>query len=168
MKTLHLLACALALCSISIAAHADDASCKPLVDAAVKMARTPYHEVANVDGKAFEKIYTTRSLSIRRNNEAWTTVPVTPQEVLEAQHESAAYVNCKLLRTDVVDGQRATVYSAQRIATGFSSHHDDAVIWIGANGMVLKTITDTQMRGHKAHSESHVTYNDVHAPAGAQ
>lgn len=49
-------------------ARADDVSYKPIVDAEARMARTPYHEVAIVDGKPFEKIYTTTTLSVRLNN----------------------------------------------------------------------------------------------------
>jgi hypothetical protein len=149
-------------------AHADDASCKPVTDAAAKMARTPYHEVSTVDGKPFEKIYTTTTLSMRINSGKWMTVPMTPQESLDTLRETGSFTNCKLLRTEIVDGQRATVYAAHRTSPGTSFPNEDAQIWIAANGLTLKAVSDAQVKGRKVHAESHVTYDNVHAPAGAQ
>ena len=150
----------------ALPARADDASCKPVADAAAKMARTPYHEVSTVDGKPFEKIYTTTTLSMRINNGKWMTVPMTSQEILDSTRETGSYSNCKALRTETVDGQGATVYAAHRTSPGTSFPNVDAQIWIGSNGLTLKTTEDTQAGGRKTHAESHVTYDDVHAPAG--
>jgi len=151
----------------TLSAHADDASCKPVTDAAAKMARTPYHEVATVDGKPFEKIYTTTTMSMRIAGK-WRTFPMTSQEILDAMRESGSYSNCRVLRTEVVDGQRATVYAAQRISPGTSYPSVDSQIWIAANGLTLKTVSDSQAGGHKVHAESHVTYGNVQAPTGAR
>ncbi len=152
----------------ALAAHADDASCKPVTEAAAKLAKTPYHEVSTVDGKPFEKIYTTTTLSMRINNGKWMTVQMTPQEVLDSTRETGSYSNCRVLRTEVVDGQRATVYAAHRVSPGTSVPSQDDQIWIAANGLTLKTISDSQVKGRKVHAESRVTYDNVHAPAGAQ
>ncbi|HEY4210676.1 MAG TPA: hypothetical protein VGM84_04310 [Steroidobacteraceae bacterium] len=151
----------------TLSAYADDASCKAVADAAAKMARTPYHEVATVDGKPFEKIYTTTTLSMRVAGK-WMTVPMTPQEVLDAMRETGSFSDCKVLRTEVVDGQRTTVYAAHRISPGTSYPSEDAQIWIAANGLTLKTISDSQAGGRKAHAESHMTYDNVRAPTGAR
>ena len=150
----------------SLPAQADDASCKPVTDAAAKLARTPYHEVSMVDGKPLEKIYTTTTLSMRINNGKWMTMPMTPQEVLDSMRETGSYSNCKVLRTEAVDGQRATVYAAHRISPGTSFPNQDDQIWIAANGLTLKTVSDVQVKGRRVHAESHVTYDNVHAPAG--
>lgn len=170
MKTLKpILLIALAAFTGGVAtfsAHADDASCKPVTDAAARMARTPYHEVATVDGKRFEKIYTTTTLSMRVAGK-WVTVPMTPREVLDAMRETGSYSNCRVLRTEIVDGQRATVYSAHRLSPGTSYPSEDSQIWIGANGLTLKTVSDSQTGGHKAHAEAHMTYDNVRAPTGA-
>ena len=151
-----------------VPAHADDASCKPITDAAARTARTPYHEVSTVDGKPFEKIYTTKTLSMRINNGKWMTVPMTPQEIVDSMRETGSYSNCKALRTETMDGQRATVYAAHRLSPGTSFPNEDAQIWIAATGLTLKTVSDAQVQGRKVHAESHVTYDNVHAPAGAQ
>ena len=152
----------------ALAAHADDASCKPVTEAAAKLAKTPYHEVSTVDGKPFEKIYTTTTLSMRINNGKWMTVQMTPQEVLDSTRETGSYSNCRVLRTEVVDGQRATVYAAHRVSPGTSVPSQDDQIWIAANGLTLKTISDSQVKGRKVHAESRVTYDNVQAPAGSQ
>jgi hypothetical protein len=147
----------------AIPTHADEASCKPVTDAAAKMARTPYHEVATVDGKPFEKIYTTTTLSTRVGGK-WMTVPMTPQEVLEAMQETGSYSGCKVLRTEVVDGQRATVYAAHRSSPDTSYPSQDDQIWIAANGLMLKSVSDAQAGSRRVHAESHVTYDNVQAP----
>lgn len=144
-------------------AHADEASCKPVTDAAAKMARTPYHEVATVDGKPFEKIYTTTTLSTRVGGK-WVTVPLTPQEVMEAMQETGSYSNCRVLRTEVVDGQRATVYAAHRSSPNTSYPTQDDQIWIASNGLTLKTVSDAEAGGRKVHAEAHVSYDNVQAP----
>lgn len=148
-------------------ARADDASCKPLTDAATKLANTPYHEVSTVDGKPFEKIYTTTTLSMRINNGKWMTMPMTPREALDSTRETGSYSNCKLLRTETVDGQRATVNAAHRLSPGTSFSNQDDQICIAANGLTLKTVSDTQVQGRKVHAESHVTYDNVRAPTSA-
>ena len=167
MKTQLLFVAALLLAS-SFVAHADDASCRPVTDAVAKLARAPYHEVSTVGGKPFEKIYTTTTLSMRIDNGKWMTMPMTPQEVLKSMHEAGgSYSNCKALRTEIVDGQRATVYVAHRTSPGTSFPNQDDQIWIAANGLTLKTVSDSQVQGRKVHAESHVTYDNVHAPSGA-
>jgi hypothetical protein len=151
----------------TFSAAADDASCKPVADAAAKMARTPYHEMSTVDGKPFEKIYTTTTLSMRVGGK-WTTVPMTPEETLEALRETGSYSNCRVLRTETVGGQRATVYAAHRSAPGTSYPSSDNQVWIGANGLMLKSISDAQAGGRKVHAESQVTYDNVKEPSAAQ
>lgn len=152
---------------VVVPAYADGASCKAVSDAAAKLAMTPYHEVSMVGGKPFEKIYTTTTLSMRINNGKWMTVPMTPQEVLDSMRETGSYSNCKVLRAETVDGQRATVYAAHRVSPGTSFPNQDDRIWIAADGRTLKTVSDSQMKGRKVHAESRVTYDDVHVPAGA-
>ncbi len=168
LKPIFLIALAALASSLATpAAHADEASCKAVSDATEKLAKTPYHEVSTVDGKPFEKIYTTTTLSMRINNGKWMTMPMTPQEVLDSTRETGSYSNCKVLRTETVDGQSTTVYAARRTSPGTSFPNEDDQIWIAASGLTLKTVSDAQKGGRKVHAESRVTYDNVHAPAGA-
>jgi len=151
----------------SLPAHADDASCKPVSDAIAKQARTPYHETGTVNGKPFEKIYTTTTLYIG-NNGRWLKTPATPKDVLDAQRETGSSLSdCKVMRTETIDGQRATVYAAHTQTT-MPAGSGDAQIWIGASGLTLKTVSDAQVEGHKAHTDVRLTYDNVQAPAAAQ
>ena len=157
-------ACAGTLATAS--AHADDASCKPVVDALAKMANTPYHEVSTVDGKPFEKIYTTTTLSMRVAGH-WTTVPMTPKEVLDVMRETGSFSSCKMLRTEMVGGQLATVYAAHHSAPGTSYPSEDSQVWIAANGLTLKSVSDAPAGSHKVHAESHMSFDNVRAPTGS-
>lgn len=143
-------------------ARADDASCKPVSDAMMKEAHTPYHETAVAGGKSFEKIYTTTMLYIGHSGQ-WMKMPETPQDLIDATKESGITLShCKSLRTEMVDGQAATVYAAHLTTPGTSS---DAQIWIGnASGLTLKTESDTQTGPGKGHTSTHMRYGNVQAP----
>ena len=82
------------------------------------------------------------------------------------RESGSSFSNCRKLRTETVDGQRAIVYAAtQSTATG--SYKSEEQIWIGPNGLTLRTVSDAQAGGKKVHAESHVTYDNVRAPSGA-
>jgi hypothetical protein len=167
------LSCMLAACIVASAviaprAHADDASCKPVSDAMMKQARTPYHETATAGGKSFEKIYTTTTLYIG-NGGHWMKLPATPQSVIDAMRESGQiFSNCQPLRTEMVDGQATTVYAAHsRTTTPAASN--DAQIWIAdASGLSVKTEADEQEGGRKMHVSTRLDYSGVQAPADAK
>lgn len=53
---------ALAASCFAAPAHANDTSCKPVLDAMTNANRKPYHEFATAGDKSFEKIYTTRCI----------------------------------------------------------------------------------------------------------
>ena len=146
-------------------ARADDATCKPVSEAMAKLASTPYHETAVVNGKPFEKIYTTTALYIGSGGR-WMKTPATPQTLNDASRESGlSFSNCKSLRTEAVDGQAATVYAAhsQTTTPAFGS---DAQIWIGANGLPLRSESDVPTGPGKGHTSTRMAYDNVHAPAG--
>jgi hypothetical protein len=101
------------------------------------------------------------------NNGRWTKTPATPKDVLDAQRETgSSFSDCKVMRTETIDGQRATMYAAHTQTT-VPAGSGDAQIWIGADGLAVKTVSDTQVQGHKVHVEAHVTYDNVQPPAGA-
>ncbi len=144
-------------------ARADDASCKPVLDAMTKQAGTPYHEFATANGKSFEKVYTTTKLYIG-NGGHWLKTPLTPQELIERTRESGlAFSRCAALRTETVDGEATTVYAAH-FQTTEPVGSNDAQIWIGSSGLPVKTEADAQVGGHKMHTSTRLSYSNVQAP----
>jgi hypothetical protein len=166
--TCMLAACILAGAVIAPQARADDASCKPVLGALMKQARTPYHEMATADGRSFEKIYTTTTLYIG-NGGHWMKVPATPEGLIDAMRENGqTFSSCKSLRTEMVDGQAATVYAAHSQTTTPPASND-AQIWIAdASGLPVKTEADEQGGGRKGHVSTQLIYGNVQAPAGAK
>ncbi len=167
--TLSILAAVLSASALaSGSAHADDASCKPVTDAMTKATRTPYHEAATAGGKSFEKIYTTTALYVGRNGH-WVKMPASPQTLIDAMHESGAtFTECKSLRTEMVDGQPATVYAAHERLTSVGED-DHGQYWVGnVSGLPLKSESDSQHGGPTSHVSTHFTYNNVQPPVGVQ
>ena len=157
---------AMACCLVAQSASAVEAACKPIRDAADKMARTPYHAVSTVDGKPFEKVYTTTHLYIR-SDRRWLATAMTPQEVLDAMRESGRTIsNCRQLRTETVDGQRTTVYAFRSRYSTAAIQDEEDMIWVGGNGLTLKSVTDVKVNGRMSHAESHITFGNVQPPAG--
>lgn len=155
-------------CLVARQARADDASCKPVSDATIKAARTPYHEFTTAGGKSFEKIYTTTALYVGGNGH-WMKMDASPQILLDALRESGAtFTECKTLRTETLDGQVATVYAGHERLTSVGED-DHSQFWIGnSSGLPLKSESDNQTPAGKMHVSSHFTYSNVQAPAGVQ
>lgn len=148
-------------------AAADDASCKPILDALLAQARTPYRASSTFNGAAGgEEVYTTKAIYRGRGGH-WTKIPATPEDRIAANHEvGAAMTNCRLLRADTVDGQTATIYSGHS-QTVTPASTTEMQIWIGkANGLPLQVESDVSMFGKKSHTSKHYSYGNVQAPAG--
>ncbi|MEO6967339.1 MAG: hypothetical protein ABI132_02630 [Rhodanobacteraceae bacterium] len=163
-----LAAAVLAAGFVAAPARADDASCKPVLDAITKATRTPYHEFATTGGKSFEKIYTTTALYVGSNGH-WVKMPASPQDLIDALRESGAmFTECKSLRTEMVAGQAATVYAARERLTSVGED-DHSQFWIGnASGLPLKSESDSQHGGQPSHVSPRFTYDNVQPPAGVQ
>lgn len=148
-------------------ARADDAACKPVVDAMTRTAGTPYHEFINAGGVTFEKIYTTTALYVGRNGR-WMKTAASPKALLDATRESGAtFTQCKSLRTETVDGQRATVYAVHERLTA-TAEDDQSQIWIAnATGLPLKLESESRHAGKPTHVSTHFTYANVQPPVGA-
>lgn len=165
--SLSVLAFALSASAMTTApARADDASCKPVMDAMTKATKTAYHETTTAGGKPFEKIYTTTALYVGRNGH-WVKMPASPQYLMDAMRKSGVtFTECKSLRTETIDGQAATVYAAHERLTS-TGEDDHGQYWIGnISGLPLKSESDSQHGGHMSHVSTHFTYDNVQPPAG--
>ena len=162
------LAAALLVSSIGVApAAADDASCKPILDALLAQARTAYRASITFNGTAGgEEVYTTKAIYRGRDGH-WTKIAATPEDRIAANHEvGAAMTNCHLVRADTLDGQAATVYSGHS-QTVTPASTTEMQLWIGkSNGLPLQVDSDVSMFGKKSHTSKHYSYGNVQAPAG--
>lgn len=150
-------------------AHADDPACKPVLDAQMRQSRTAYRETIAFDGKpTAEKIYTSTAMYLGKGGQ-WMTVPMTPQERVDALREQGySLSNCKQLRFEAVDGLPATVYAAHGQTT-MPVQSFDAEIWIArSSGLILKVESDQQQGGRKTHVTDHFSYDNVQPPAAAK
>jgi hypothetical protein len=148
-------------------AHADDASCKVVMDAMMKQIRTAYRETITLEGKpAREFIHTTTAFYYQGKDDHWMKVPMTAQERIDAMHETGATLsNCKQLRQEMVNGQPAIVYAAHEQTT-LPVQSIDMQIWIAtASGLPLKLESDQEQGGHKVHALTLCTYDNVQPPA---
>lgn len=163
--TLSVFMLAAGLVTVSVFAtnvRAADASCKPVLDAMTKASNTPYHEFANAGGKSFEKIYTTTSLSVGHDGH-WAEMPASPKDLMDG----VTFTQCKSLRTDMIEGQPATVYAVRERITDTDAD-TQSQLWIGnVSGLPLKSESDTQRGGKTMHVSTRFTYTNVQAPTGA-
>jgi hypothetical protein len=166
--TLSLLAIAWTACTVLIApARAADASCKPVVDATTNAAHTPYHETFTADGRTFEKIYTMTAMYVGSQGR-WTKATVSPQDIIDNTRELGLTItDCKSVRTEMVDGQVATVYAAH-VRLAADGGDSPTQFWIAhGNGLPLKSESDNTAAGHPMHVSARFTYDNVQPPAGA-
>jgi hypothetical protein len=165
---LQLLAASLVAVSSAMApVHADDASCKPVIDALMAQAKASYRSSIKADGRdGGEEIYTTAAI-YRGHGGHWTKIPATPQDRVEANKTvGASASHCRQVRVETVDGQPATVYSAH-LQTQAPASTTEMQMWIGkTNGLPLKVESDVEMSGRKTHVSKQYAYGNVQAPAG--
>ena len=91
------------------AARADDASCKPLLDAFARQLDTPFRESITGHGRTTEKIVLLDATFIKMQNGGWVRNPITAQERNEQLAAARATTsNCQLVGQETVDDQAAT------------------------------------------------------------
>ena len=139
-----------------VVARADDASCKPLLDAFARQVDAPFRESITGRGHTTEKIVLPDATFVKMRNAGWVKNPTTAQERSEQLTAVRATTsNCKLVGQETVDGQTATIYSGH--LTGGEMRY-----WIGQNGLPLK--------GEGGTATTRVdwvfTYDHVEAPVG--
>jgi hypothetical protein len=157
----------LAVSLAALPAQADDASCKPVVDAMMAQAKTSYRSSITANGRSGgEEIYTTTAI-YRGHGGHWVKIAATPQDRLDANRTVGASMSkCRQVRIETVDGQPATVYAAHA-QTASPATTTEMQIWIGrSKGLPVKVESDVEMSGRKTHVSKHYEYGNVQAPAG--
>jgi hypothetical protein len=146
-------------------------SCQPVFDALTKIVTTPSHSyttsTAANGGKAraTETIMTQGKKYIRVNGK-WMTTPVTTADVLEQEkeREKNGKATCQLVRSELVGGEPASVYSMHREGDGVT---EDEQLWISkATGLALRAEQDVDMGGQigKEHRSARFEYGNVAPP----
>lgn len=168
------------LVSAFVPAFADDASCAPVFDALLKMARTPNHQymhmtnAVSAGGKTTDAEYiNTSDTAYLKMNGQWRKSPLSPQDHLKQEQENirdAKVKTCKFLRNETVDGQSAAVYSVHEVSSADTT--SDGQVWVGkSDGLPLRTEIKLDV-GDGPSSISTVqtrsVYTGVAAPAGVK
>jgi hypothetical protein len=151
-------------------AHAAD-SCQPVFEALTKIVTTPSHSyttstAANGGKQRTAETIMTQGKKYIRVNGKWMAPSVTTAEVLEQEKENEknGKATCQSVRSEVVNGEAAMVYSLRRETGGFK---EDSQIWISkSTGMALREEQDVDMGGEigKAHNSARFEYGNVQPP----
>jgi hypothetical protein len=146
-------------------------SCQPVFDALTKIVTTPSHSyttsTAANGGKSqtAETIMTQEKKYIRVNGK-WMGTPVTTTDVLEQEkeREKNGKATCQLVRSELVGGEPASVYSMHREGDGVT---EDEQLWISkVTGRALRAEQDVDMGGEigKEHRSARFEYGNVAPP----
>ena len=153
----------------AVTARAAD-SCQPVYDALTKAATTPSHSyttsvAANGSKTESETIIANGQKYIRVRGK-WMSIPITSQDMLEQEKEEEQHgkSTCRLLRSEPVNGEAATLYSIHR---EYEQITEDEQIWISrGSGLPLRAEADIDPRGNhmKEHSSTRLEYGNVKPP----
>lgn len=145
-------------------AQATSGSCKPVIDAMLKVVTTPHH--ATDTSHKIETIVVDNTSYVLYKG-AWLKSPMTPQKQLQQEQENIRNVKvytCTALRTDTVDGMAAVAYKVHSETPDIGN--SDGIVWIAPSlGLPLKTEEDiTQSMGPTLHLSMTWDYVNIHAP----
>jgi hypothetical protein len=172
----YFIAGALVLTSLAATpAHAEDPSCKVVLDALTKLISTPNHSFMQIEraakgaGKATsagggETINTGVKRYVKVDDQ-WTVFPLSTTDLLAQDQENRRKYTeerCSTVGEEVVSGESSVIYSAHfkgELST------TDVRIWIAKrSGLPLKE----EMRSGDHHYSLHHAYDGVRAPDGVQ
>jgi len=157
-------------------AFAADPSCKPVLDAMIKMAGTPYHQYLS-ETAAYHaaptrgEIITTMDAMYVKVRGTWHRDAHNPQQAVTEMRQAANAkpMNCKYLRDESVGSEATALYDT------FEKQEDGETVksqlWISkSRGLPIKQTIDMDVGGKlgKSHSELRIDYANVQPPAGVR
>ena len=146
-------------------------SCQPVFDALTKVATTPSHSYTISTGINGGK--TTETETIFANGQKyirvrgkWMRIPVDSQEVVEMEKEKERQgkPTCQVLRTELVNGEVASLYSLHRV---YEDVKEDGQMWVSkSSGMLLRAEMDIDSPDNKIkeHRSSRFEYGNIQPP----
>lgn len=154
----------------SVRALAAD-SCQPVFDAIQKLVTTPSHSyttstAAKGGSPQTGETIMTRGKKYIRANGKWMDPRVTTAEVLdqEKENEKSGKSTCQFLRSESVNGDRASLYHMQRESGNFK---ENSQIWISkSTGLPLREEQDMDYGGAigKRHNSGRFEYGNIQPP----
>jgi hypothetical protein len=149
------------------AAMADEAACKAVGDAVVKMAETPARETVVIDRPPTtiksEVVKTADRMYVQVRGQ-WHSMPYdSRKEAIEARDKmKLSEAACSKEGRQDVDGEATDLY---KVHTAVDGHSTDMQLWIAvASGLPIKVESFTVES--KMKSEIHLAYDKVVPPAG--
>lgn len=151
-------------------ANAQTGACQPLTDAMTLLARTPNHQyisetAAYKHGTRESEVIETGTTLYLKVNGKWHSQPYEAKaKVTElGRAVPARNSNCTNAGSNDVDGQAAVLFRVH------DQNDDDVIesqVWIGANGLPLRQVIDTDVGGAlgKSHREIRFDYANAQAP----
>ena len=142
-------------------------SCKPVIDAMLKVATTPHHVVSNDERSARSEVIVADNTTYVLTRGAWRKSPMTPQDQRQQEQENikdAKVYTCTKVRTESVNGIAAVAYRVHSETPDVGS--SDGTVWIAPSlGLPVKTDEDlTLLEGSKKHISITWDYTNIHAP----
>jgi hypothetical protein len=142
-------------------------TCKPVLDAYIKVTTTPHHAVSTEnDGKAVTEMITFDGANYLKTRGVWKKSPLTPQDNLTRQQDNikrAKVYTCSRLPDESVDSVPAFVYKAHIETRDVGS--SDAQVWLSkGSGLPLRTEDDFNITGTNRHFSNKYDYANIKAP----
>jgi hypothetical protein len=148
-------------------AAAQTPSCKPVIDAMLKVATTPHHVVSIDERSARSEVIVADNTTYVLTSGAWRKSPMTPQDQVKQEQENikdAKVYTCTMVRAETVNGIAAVAYKVHSETPDVGN--TDGTVWIAPSlGLPVKTDEDLTLAGSKKHISITWDYTNIHAPA---
>jgi hypothetical protein len=147
-------------------AAAQTPSCKPVIDAMLKVVTTPHH-VVSIDAKsARSEVIVADNTTYVLIAGAWRKSPMTPQDQLAQEQENikdAKVYTCTMVGAENVNGIAAVAYRVHSETPDVGNA--DGTVWIAPSlGLPVKTEEDLTLPGAKKHISITWDYTNINAP----
>ena len=147
-------------------AAAQTPSCKPVIDAMLKVITTPHHVVSIDERSARGEVIVADNTTYVLIAGAWRKSPMTPQDQVKQEQENirdAKVYTCTMVRAETVNGIAAVAYKVHSETPDVGN--TDGTVWIAPSlGLPLKTDEDLTLAGSKKHISLAWDYTNIHAP----
>jgi hypothetical protein len=129
------------LCLIGGSVFAQDTSCQPVFNAALRAATTPHHSYTTMKAAVAGMPTTAESIYDGKNNYfqyegKWKLSPLTPKDMVAQEQDNIKNTKstCRLLREETIDGVSAILFSTHEERDGDTT---DGQVWLSKSDGLL-------------------------------